>query len=115
MTTAWSSHHPSSGSPCPTRPALLLRVFSAHDTVMVDVTGEVDLASRDQLVSVATAGGHPSVVIDLAGCTFMDCSGYSALVAARLAIEADGRSLTVTGQTGQPARLFDVIAERTGS
>jgi anti-anti-sigma factor len=111
MTTAWSNQHPSSGSPFPPRPTLLLRVFAAQDTVMVDVTGGVDLASRDQLVSVATAGGHPSVVIDLAGCTFMDCSGYSALVASRLAIEADGRSLTVTGQAGQPARLFATIAD----
>jgi anti-anti-sigma regulatory factor len=51
------------------------------------------------------------MMIDLGGVTFMDCSGYAALVSSRLLIEADGRSLKITGQTGQPARLFDLIAQ----
>ncbi|HSP29162.1 MAG TPA: STAS domain-containing protein [Ilumatobacteraceae bacterium] len=78
---------------------------------MIHVTGDLDLSTRDLYMSVATAGDHPAVVIDLAGCTFMDCSGYGSLVASRRAIEGDGRSLTITGQTGQPARLWKLIAD----
>ena len=51
------------------------------------------------------------MMIDLSGVTFMDCSGYSSLLAARHVIEGQGRSLTITGQTGQPARFLDMIAE----
>ena len=78
---------------------------------MVVVTGELDLSTRNQLMSAATAGRHPAMVIDLTGCTFMACSGYGSLVASRLAIERDGRSLTITGQNGQPARLWKLIAD----
>ena len=78
---------------------------------VIYVSGELDLATRDQLVSVVTAGRRPAVEVYLGGCTFMDCSGYGALVASRLAIEGQGRSLTITGQTGQPALLWKLIAD----
>ena len=102
----------SASPPLPTPPAspLLLRVCAARPGV-INVTGALDLSTHDLYMSVATAGHHPAVVIDLAGCTFMDCSGYGSLVASRQAIEGDGRSLTITGQTGQPARLWKLIAE----
>ncbi len=93
------------------RPVLLLDVFTTRNACVVHVTGELDLATRDQLVSVSTAGHHPTMVIDLGGVTFMDCSGYDALDTSRLVIEAEGRSVAITGQTGQPARLFQLIAE----
>ena len=78
---------------------------------VIYVSGELDLATRDQLVSVVTAGRRPAVEVHLGGCTFMDCSGYGALVASRLAMEGQGRSLTITGQTGQPALLWKLIAD----
>lgn len=93
------------------QPGLLLDVFDAHNTRVVHVTGELDLATRDLVVSAATAGHHPAMVIDLGGVTFMDCSGYGSLVASRLVIEGEGRSLTVMGQTGEPARLCRLIAD----
>jgi anti-anti-sigma regulatory factor len=49
------------------------------------------------------------MVIDLAGLTFMDCGGYRCLVACRLAIGGRGGTLVIRGQTGQPARLLDLI------
>lgn len=110
MTIARSEPHQSPISQTAPRPTLLLQVFTAR-TGVIHVKGELDFATHDQLVSVATAGHHPSMVIDLSGCTFMDCSGYRALVASTLVIEGEGRSLTITGQAGQPARLLDVIAE----
>jgi anti-anti-sigma factor len=91
--------------------AFLADVSIAGSTRVVRVTGELDLAARDQLVSVSTTGHHPAIVIDLGGVAFLDCSGYGALVTSRNIIEGEGRSVTITGQTGQPARLFDLIAE----
>lgn len=92
-------------------PPLLLDVVPEGDTCVVSVSGELDRFTSDQLVSVATADHHPEMVIDLGGVTFLDCSGYGALVASRLAIESEHRSLAVTGQTGQPARLWKLIAD----
>lgn len=90
---------------------LLLDVVPVGNVCVVSVSGELDFTTRDQLVSVATAGHHPAMVIDLGEVTFMDCTGYGALVDSRLAIENDGRSLTITGHTGQPARLSELIAD----
>ena len=89
---------------------LSVHLSTEGDQRVVWVTGELDAASRDQLVVSATAGDHPAIVIDLAGVTFMDCSGYGSLAATRLAVEDVGRTLTTRGQTGQPGRLFELIA-----
>ena len=89
---------------------LLVRLSTEGDLRVVWVTGELDAASRDQLVVAASAGDHPTMVIDLAGVTFMDCSGYGSLTSSRLAIEGEGRTFSTRGQIGQPARLFDLIA-----
>lgn len=89
---------------------LMLQVHPEGDSGVVQATGELDLASRNQLFVASVAGNHPIMVIDLAGVTFMDCSGYGSLVASRLVVGREGRALTIRGQTGQPARLFDLIA-----
>ncbi len=88
---------------------LSVHVSNEGDQRVVWVTGELDAASREQLASAA-AGDHPAMVVDLAGVTFMDCGGYGSLATTRLAIEGAGRTLTTRGQTGQPGRLFDLIA-----
>ncbi len=111
MTTAWSEPIGTPISQPSLRPTLVLDVFTAQDTRVVHVTGELDFATHDQLVSVSTAGHHPKTMIDLGGVTFMDCSGYGSLVASRRFVEDEGRLLTVTGHTGQPARLADLIAD----
>ena len=89
---------------------LILHVHPGADSCVIQATGELDLASRNQLFVASTAGNHPAMVIDLAGVTFVDCSGYGSLVASRLVVEREGRALTIRGQTGQPARLLDLIA-----
>ncbi len=90
---------------------LVLDVVPVGNACVVRVSGELDHASRDQLMSVVTAGQYSAMVLDLGGVTFMDCGGFGALVAARQAIEGEGRSLTITGQTGEPARLWKLIAD----
>lgn len=89
---------------------MLINVYAEGNGCVVHVTGELDRASRHQLFVASTAGNHPAMVIDLSGVTFMDCSGYGCLVAARLVVEQGGRAFTIRGQTGQPARLLGLIA-----
>lgn len=106
MFTARSeTNAPSSVTPPPPFRASVAR------TGVIYVSGELVLATRDRLVSVLTAGDRPMVEVYLGGCTFMDCSGYGAFVASRLALEGQGRSLAVSGQTGQPALLWKLIAD----
>jgi anti-anti-sigma factor len=88
---------------------LFFNEFTSHDTRVVNAIGELDLSTRSRLVSAATSG-HSATVIDLGGVTFMDCSGYGSLMTSRRIVEGDGRSFTVRGQTGQPARLLALIA-----
>jgi anti-anti-sigma factor len=77
---------------------------------VVHVVGELDLATRNQLFVAATAGNHSFMVMDLAEVSFMDCTGYGSLVAARRVIEGGDRTFMIGGQTGQPAHLLNLIA-----
>ena len=97
------SAHPADGD-------LVLDVYPDGNRCVVHASGELDLASRARLFAAAIAGNHPAMEIDLAEVTFMDCGGYRSLVACRLVLEHTGRSLTIKGQSGQPARFLDRIA-----
>jgi len=88
---------------------LAINVFPEASSCVVHVSGELDLATSDTLFIASSACNHPSMVIDLGGLTFMDCGGYRCLVACRLAIGGRGGTLVIRGQTGQPARLLDLI------
>lgn len=88
--------------------------FSLQVTVdgacrVVHVTGELDMASRVAMVDGCLAGDSLEVVVDLAGATFMDCSGYGALVRATGVLRTRGGSLTLTGEVGEPARLLSLL------
>ena len=93
---------------------LRLTVFPEGDTCVVRATGELDRATRDQLIAASTAGSHHQMSIDLSAVTFMDCGGYGGLVASRRRIEEDGRTLTISGGTGQPKHLLDLIERLEG-
>ena len=91
------------------RSGLAVDVFPEGNSCVAHVSGELDLATRNQLFNASTAGNHPAMIIDLAGVTFMDCCGYGSLVASRSVVESGGRTLTTRGATGQPARLLEMI------
>ena len=96
----------------PSLGALQLDVHPEGDQCVVLATGELDRATRDQLIVASTAGNHRQMLIDLSAVTFMDCGGYGGIVASRLLVERDGRTLTIRGVTGQPQRLLDLISLR---
>jgi anti-anti-sigma factor len=90
--------------------AIGLNVSQEGSSRVVRVCGELDNETRNQLVVMCVAGNQPAVIVDLMELTFMDCAGYGAIVAIRHVLEHSARALTIRNQTGQPARLLDMIA-----
>ncbi|MGZ4672956.1 MAG: STAS domain-containing protein [Ilumatobacteraceae bacterium] len=80
----------------------------------VRVAGELDIATRDLVHRACIAGQHMAVTVDMAETTFMDCSGYGGLVAARRDLERRGGSMTLHGPAGQPAELLALLAVSEG-
>ena len=87
-------------SPAPVS-ARILTTYPSPATTSVAVVGELDLATatvlRDRLLDLLFGQG-PAVVleVDLAGTTFMDCTGLSALIVARNAAVQTGRRMCLT-------------------
>jgi anti-anti-sigma factor len=76
---------------------------------VVEITGELDVASRNVVQRACMAGRRKAVVVEMADMTFMDCCGYGGLLAARRVLQSHGGSLTLRNQTGQPAELLDML------
>lgn len=90
-------------------PSLNVRVSTDAGLRVVNVSGELDMGTRDSLERACLANDDMSVVVEMADLTFMDCCGYGALVAARRVIQERGGSLTLSNQVGQPARLLMLL------
>ena len=86
--------------------------WPAPSTVRVAVVGEVDLATahllRDRLLGVLREQAPAVLDVDLAGVTFLDCTGISALVAVRNAAMRTGRQVRVTHPQPIVRRVLDV-------
>ena len=87
-----------------------LRVSKRRGRRVVQIGGELDIATRNRARRACLDGRAKDVVVDMAGMTFMDCCGYGGLVAAREALQADGGSLTLNHQNGQPAEFLVMLA-----
>ncbi len=90
-------------------PPLKVNVSADGGNHVVNVSGELDMGTRDSVEEACLAGDDMAVVVEMAGLTFMDCRGYGALVSARRVIQARGGSLTFINQVGQPARLLMLL------
>jgi anti-anti-sigma factor len=81
------------------------------DGVLLTVRGEVDTETApvlQALLEEAVALGTGTVTVDLAGVTFMDARGLSALVHARVELSAANRHLAVQAAPAALVRLFEV-------
>lgn len=78
--------------------------------VVVALTGECDLSSRDELACVllAAVDGAKLVFVDLAGLTFIDSSGLHGLVTAHHAAVRAGGRLYVRHAGGRVAALLEL-------
>ena len=87
-----------------------LRVFKRRGRRVVQIGGELDIATCNKARRACLDGRGKDVVVDMADMTFMDCRGYGGLVAARQILQADGGSLTLNHQNGQPAEFLVMLA-----
>jgi anti-anti-sigma factor len=92
-------------------PGLTVRTATNDGTFAVTVVGEIDVASIDSFREAAAAAADSAaaqVVVDLAGCSFIDSSGLLVLVVLRQALVQDDRTLLVTPGPLQVQRVFDI-------
>ena len=90
-------------------PSLDVRVSTIAGRHVVNVSGELDVRTRHFVERTCVAGDGVAVVVEMAELTFMDCCGYSGLVAARRVLKEHGGSLTLSHEVGQPARLLAML------
>lgn len=84
-------------------------VSAEGDHHTVHPCGELDLSTRRVLVDACIQSNQSLVLVDLEALTFMDCSGYSALVEAGATLEHRSGSLTFANAVGQPAFLLKLL------
>ena len=90
---------------------LLLALESAAQSTRVYCSGELDLATVEQLerdVSRVVASGCSAVTLDLRGLTFFDCSGLRLLTRLRLDAAIDGWTLRVAYAGGPVGRVLEL-------
>jgi anti-anti-sigma factor len=79
---------------------------------VVTVHGEVDVATAPRLrteIAALTLGRGQLLVVDLAGVTFCDSSGISALIAASNVAEAAGADVALAAVPARLSRTFALI------
>lgn len=84
--------------------------------VSIEVEGEVDLATVDQLqqaIDAVFADSAEGLVVDLTGSSFMDSTGLKALVMSNRKFDEAGRSFAIAVSAGPISRLVDLSGVNT--
>ena len=83
-------------------------------TVVIAVTGDLDIATADQLFREANealrAGAPTTLVLDLAGVSFLDSSGIGTLVELRNVAGDTGGALLLRNPSDRTRRLLQITA-----
>lgn len=92
-------------------PDFAVEVATEGDTVVVQVSGDVDYAHYTELEAVidheiARAGGPVDLVVDLAGVPYCDSCGMRVLLGTAQRVAADGGRFRLRGVAGQPSRAL---------
>ncbi|MDQ1620343.1 MAG: anti-sigma factor antagonist [Actinomycetota bacterium] len=90
---------------------LLLSMTAREGCAVVTVGGEVDLGTANQLSDYAVTAlqdSGPSLVIDLAGVTFMDSTGLKVLLACHRRVLLGGGGLGLVAPTRPVLRVLSI-------
>jgi anti-anti-sigma factor len=106
--------HPTPPRPAPDRsPGLTFTVdHRFHYQTCLAVTGEIDIATADSLTDAATSALHTStrlLILDLAGVSFCDAAGITALIKIHRTASARGASIALTNVGTQVQYLFHLV------
>ena len=90
-------------------PLLTVALVPAPDLIVVRLTGETDLSTAPQLsaeLARAAERGTGSVIVDVSGVRFWDCSGLHALADLSSELGRAGRQVRLVGAGRQTRRLI---------
>ncbi|WP_327045387.1 STAS domain-containing protein [Microbispora sp. NBC_01189] len=92
-------------------PPLTLRHRHLPGTSLITVGGEIDLTATGQLARYVDRVRRPgdTVVFDLTGVSFMDCSGLRVLISTAQRAANDDAGVRLAGVRGIPARLLQIV------
>jgi anti-anti-sigma factor len=83
-------------------------------TISLRVAGDIDLATEptlsEAIQKAVAADDVDTIVVDLAGITFMDCYGLSALIRGRRSASQAGRRFRATNAAG----IARIVLDMTG-
>ena len=107
------SHHT---QPSLTRPPLFsCRAVREHDTVRLQLVGELDLETapllRDEIAAVRETGAR-SLILDLRRLTFMDSTGLRCILDCDAEARQDGFSIALIQVSPAVQRVFEITNTR---
>lgn len=87
-----------------------LHIRKFGDNVIISLSGELDMVDAADVAAelVAAAAGLRSIIVDLAGLTFIDCRGAAALVRAQHRVQRAGGSLLLAAPQSRVRRVFEL-------
>ena len=89
-----------------------ISVRAGHSAVVLDLDGEFDMDEveifRSCVDEIITTTCDTTVVVDLAGVTFIDSLAISALLHARQCLASEGRELRLQHLSATVARIFEL-------
>ncbi|MCY9785982.1 STAS domain-containing protein [Nocardiopsis sp. EMB25] len=87
--------------------------FACGGTTVVELDGEIDLATADQVYArLAGAAADGCVIADLSAVEFIDASGVNALIAALHTATKARHHLVLASPPRQLSRILDVLSLR---
>jgi anti-sigma B factor antagonist len=94
----------------------ITRQRDEHGVARVCLTGEFDMENHDALAAALLEAAHDPlverVIVDLSGTTFMDSSGFHALIVARMAATAANKRFEAVKPTAAVRRIFEILELR---
>lgn len=71
--------------------------------------GEIDLAGAPALRAILLDDGAPTVIVDLAGVSFVDVVGVETLASVHRVLESRGGAVVLRRARSEPRRLFALL------
>ncbi|MES2465485.1 MAG: STAS domain-containing protein [Armatimonadota bacterium] len=96
-------------------PQIIRQTRTDHGVTVVEAQGEIDLATTPQLSSALyeAAITSPYVIVDLSAVTYMDSSGFGALLGATKKLRPDGGTLYLVGCSPNIERMLVITRLNT--
>lgn len=91
---------------------LRLAVEPGDDHAVIIATGEIDVATADEVMAVITKAldeGQRQVLLDLAAVTFIDSTGLGMLIKAHRRARSTAATFAVVHPTAQTRKLIAVL------